>query len=58
MLSVPVDLSYVERRLTVASPAGFKPAPRSTTRWTLPVLTIGIKADVINSIKNKQISER
>ena len=39
MLSAPVDLGYVERRLAVASPAGFKPAPRSRTRWTSPVLT-------------------
>ena len=40
MLSAPVDLGYVERRLVAASPAGCMPAPRSRTRWTLPVLTI------------------
>jgi hypothetical protein len=52
MLSALVDLGYVECRLAVASLAGFKPAPRSKTQWTLLVLIIGIKLKVINSIKN------
>jgi hypothetical protein len=44
MLSAPMDPGHVARRLAVASPAGFKPTPRSRTRWTLPVLTIATGA--------------
>ena len=39
MLSAPVDLGCVERKLAVASPVGFKSAPRSRTLWTSLVLT-------------------
>ena len=41
MLLALVDLGYVECKLAVASLAGFKPAPRSTTRWTLPIAMHG-----------------
>ena len=53
MLSAPVDLEYMERRLAVASRADFKLAPRSRTRWTPPVLTIGIGAEFKNDKPDK-----